>query len=94
MTFLRPFAALAVLACASASAAPAQPEFQQFDAAKAKSAKAALVAPGAVVPAPHKHVLQAVTLPDGSIAMTCLTEANPKFVAFRRERENTTTQEK
>ena len=94
MTSLRPFAALAVLACASASAAPAQPEFQHFDGAKASSTKSAVVAPGAVVPAPHKHVLQAVTLPDGSTAMTCITEANPKFVAFQRERENTTTQEK
>lgn len=92
MTFTRPLAALAVLACASASAAPAQPEFQAFAGAKAGAAKSAALAPDAVVPAPHKHVLKAVTRADGSVAMTCVTERNPKFVAFERER--TATQEK
>jgi hypothetical protein len=91
MTFPRPLAALAVLACASASAAPATPEFHRFDAAEAAAAKSARTADIAV-PAPHKHVMKAVTRADGSIELTCVAERNPKFVAFERER--TTTQEK
>jgi hypothetical protein len=91
MTLTRPLAAIVVLACANASAAPATPEFHRFDAAEAaavKSARAGKVA----VPAPHKHVVKAVTRADGTVELTCAAETNPKFVAFERER--LTTQEK
>ena len=92
MTFSRPLAALAVLACANASAAPATPEFQRFDAAEAASVKSARAGAKLAVPAPHKHVMKAITRADGTVELACAAEANPKFVAFERERQ--TTQEK
>lgn len=90
MTIFRPFAAFAVLACAHASAAPTAPEFHAIDAAEAAAAKSARFA--AEIPAPHQHVVKSVTRADGTAALACSAEPNPKFVAFERER--LTTQEK
>ena len=59
--------------------------------ANAKSKLVAATAESAV-PAPHQHVLKQVTRADGTVVLTCATEANPAFVAFERER--TATQEK
>ena len=87
-----PLAALAVLSCAGASAAPAQPEFQRFEGGAAAKAALAAAQQDAAVPAPHKHVMKAITRADGTVVLTCATEPNPKFVAF--EREHAATQEK
>lgn len=88
MSPIRSVAALAaIVASAAAGAAPAQPEFQQFAGGAGK--KAALVEDDAAVPAPHHHVMRAITRADGSIELTCATERNERFTAFEHQRRGT-----
>lgn len=88
MSPIRSVAALAaIVASAATAAAPAQPEFRQFTGGNEK--KAELVDHDAAVPAPHRHVMRAITRADGSVELTCATERNERFTAFEHQRRGT-----